>query len=205
MIIGSIRIGSIQANCDLKTGPRQTGHLSENNGVSKNHRSMHSRWKTCLQNSSSRNSTVSSAAMVAAIHSHIEAFYTAYGKDAGRPNHHAAAMHLADHYKRWGRLAPCFTHERFHKIAKPYAATWRNTTSYERGIIEDIAVSQICSNEEATFGFIGLAKPVKPTKMCMQRFRGSPFIPSDAEVLVSRVRSTGFAKVASGDVASWGL
>ena len=93
------------------------------------------------------------------------------------PQHHAAALHLADHYKRWGRLAPCFTHERFHKLAKSYASTRRNTTSYERGIIEDIAVSQICSNEEATFGFIGLVKPVKPSKKGMQRFRDSPLIP----------------------------
>ena len=154
-----------------------------------------------LQSTRSRNSTVTGAALAAAIQVHMEAFYAAYGKDAGRPKHHTAALHLADHYKRWGRLAPCFTHERFHKLAKSYASTRRNTTSYERGIIEDIAVSQICSNEEATFGFIGLVKPVKPTQAGMQRFRNSSLIPRDAEVLVGRVYSTGFARVATDDVA----
>ena len=71
-----------------------------------------------LQSTRSRHSAVSPEALASAIQAHMVAFYEAYGKDAGKPKHHAAAMHLADHYKRWGRLAPCFTHERFHTLAK---------------------------------------------------------------------------------------
>ena len=59
-----------------------------------------------LQSTRSRHRVVSPEALASAIASHMVASYEAYGKDAGRPKHHAAAMHLADHYKRWGRLAP---------------------------------------------------------------------------------------------------
>ena len=124
-----------------------------------------------LQSTRSRHRVVSPEALASAIQAHMVAFYEAYGTDAGRPKHHAAAMHLADHYKRWGRLAPCFTHERFHKLAKSYASTRRNITSYARGIIEDIAARQMCSNEEATFGYMGLVNPVAPKALLLLRFR----------------------------------
>jgi len=153
-----------------------------------------------LQSTRSRHSAVSPEALASAIQAHMVAFYEAYGTDAGRPKHHAAAMHLADHYKRWGRLAPCFTHERFHKLAKSYASTRRNTTSYDRGIIEDIAASQICSNEEATFGYMGLKNPVAPTASLLLRFRASPLIAKDAVIAVARVYTTGLCRIAKGDV-----
>ena len=156
-----------------------------------------------LQSTRSRHSAVSPEELALAIQAHKVAFYEAYGKDAGRPKHHAAAMHLADHYKRWGRLVPCFTHERFHKLAKSYASTRRNTTSYERGIIEDIAASQSCSNEEATFGYMGLVNPVAPTAKVLLRFRASPLIAKDAEIEVARVYTTGLFRIAKGDVVFW--
>ena len=100
-------------------------------------------------------------------------------------------------------MAPCFTHERFHKLAKSYASTRRNTTSYERGIIEDIAASQICSNEEATFGYMGLKNPVAPTASLLLRFRASPLIAKDAVIAVARVYTTGLCRIAKGDVVFW--
>ena len=109
-------------------------------------------------------------------------------------------MHLAEHFRRWLRLAPCFTHERFHKLAKSYASTRRNTTSYERGIIEYIAASQSCSNEEATFGYMGLVNPVAPTATVLLRFRASPLIAKDAVIAVARVYTTGLFRIAKGDV-----
>jgi hypothetical protein len=68
---------------------------------------------------------------------HSTAQQICYGSDLWKAkNHHA--FHFPRFLERFGKLFNCFTLERKHKVPKRFSVTRVNTTSYERGILEEV-------------------------------------------------------------------
>ena len=155
-----------------------------------------------LQHTRSRTSQVSAAQLEDAIIAHLTAFYSVYGHDEGRPKHHVA-IHLAKQYLQWQRLIPCWVHERYHKLAKAYAITRRNTTAYELGITEDIMVTTLMAMEKTKVMQGGLVDPVPLKGPAFQRLVGAGVEKEGCKALSSRIYSTSLTKIYVGDVALW--
>jgi len=56
---------------------------------------------------------------------------------------HVAAMHLVRQYRGHLVLISLFTHERRHKLLKRYIKDRHNTTSFERGLMEEVTLQHI--------------------------------------------------------------
>ena len=56
---------------------------------------------------------------------------------------HAAAMHIARQYRKHGLLVSLFTHERRHKLLKRFIRDRPNTTSFERGVMEEVTLQHL--------------------------------------------------------------
>ena len=78
-------------------------------------------------------------------------------------------FHLADQYKRFGRLINCLTHERKHKSVKAFANKRVCTSEFDRGVLED------CTYEQLENLKLPLLKPdiVEP-KSCFACIRRRP-------------------------------
>ena len=68
---------------------------------------------------------------------HAELCKAAYGNLLWVYKHHAAAIHLADQFRRHGLLVSLFTHERRHKLPKRFIKDRRKLSGFERGVIEE--------------------------------------------------------------------
>ena len=81
--------------------------------------------------------TVTGDVLTAAIVAHLEKHLAIFNDSLWVPKHHFAT-HLGEQLKRFGFLISCFVHERKHKLVKRFANCRENTTSIEKGILEDI-------------------------------------------------------------------
>ena len=104
---------------------------------------------------------VTPAVVHEAITNHLDKRATAYDVD------HEAVMkphyvrHLARQFQRHSALYACFTPERLHALAIKYAATRRNTKSYERGVMEEVTIEQYMRLKEHWMLF-GMKLPIQP-------------------------------------------
>ena len=150
----------------------------------------------------SRHSPVTEAQLQAAIRTHLEAKHAVYGPDHFKYKDHVA-LHLPSQYAQYKRLTPCFVQERHHKEAKAAGAVRRNTTAYEKGIIEDITIAQLITTESFTFGEPGLVKAI-PAKADVLHWLGDIVsLGPDDSVLTSEKYNTGLITISCGDVAIW--
>ena len=154
-----------------------------------------------LQSTRSRHSLVTPEDVRAAVLRHLEAKLQAYGDEWFQYKDHVA-LHLWEQYAQAGRLSPCFVQERYHKETKANASLRRNTTGYERGLVEELTVSQMISNERASFCREGLVNPTPADAAVLKAIVGFGLAARGDEVSVSRTyETTSMCKISVHDVA----
>ena len=85
---------------------------------------------------------VSWKALHRAIVNHLAAFKRAYGEIGWLPKHHFA-LHLASFLRLWKCLLGLWVQERRHSMSKRFGSDRRNTTAYEKGLMEDITIQHL--------------------------------------------------------------
>ena len=78
-----------------------------------------------------------------AIVKHFRLMKSTYGVMFWTLKFHAAAMHIARQYRKHGLLVSLFTHERRHKLLKRFIRDRPNTTSFERGVMEEVTLQHL--------------------------------------------------------------
>ena len=156
-----------------------------------------------LQSTRSRHSLVTPGDVRAAVLRHLEAKLQAHGDEWFQYKDHVA-LHLWEQYAQAGRLSPCFVQERYHKEAKASASLRRNTTGYERGLVEELTVSQMISNERASFCKEGLVNPTPADAAVLKAIVSFGLAARGDGVSVSRTyETTSMCKISVHDVAVW--
>ena len=120
-----------------------------------------------------------------AIITHLAKQQIAYGTTVWKAkNKHA--MHLADQYRKHGRLYMCATLERKHKVPKRFAGPRVNTTSFERGMLEEISDQQLWDLKQPILAS-ALAQPREATPKMRSALTDMMLISEDAVVHTSPI------------------
>ena len=100
----------------------------------------------------------------AKIYEHLGKQQAAYGTECWKAkNKHT--MHLADMYRKHGRLIQCSTMERKHKVPKRFAAPRMHTTAYEQSLLEEVTDQHLWELTQPLFATT-LAQP-RPASQTM--------------------------------------
>ena len=111
-----------------------------------------------------KNATVLPAVLRDAVTRHVLLRRAAYGPDI---DHNAMKLHMTQHLPGMleyvGALYSCWVQERHHRLLTKYAGPRMKTTSYERGVMQNITVEQ-CQALEAHWLQPGLVAPYPPRR-----------------------------------------
>ena len=123
---------------------------------------------------------VSHAQLHTAIVAHLEAFKRAYGDVGWLPKHHFA-LHLSGFLRRWDCLLGLWVQERRHSMSKRCGSNRRNTTAFEKGMMEDMTIQHLADlKRQPSFIRTVLENP-KPCKPSILSVLESAFGPQGIE------------------------
>ena len=157
-----------------------------------------------LQAISMRSLDVGDSALNAKTVDHHEAYQNAYGTDGWAWKNHAA-YHLADMYKRHGKLPVCFTMERRHHVIRTYTIHRTAQKGYEKGLIEEVTCDHLNSLDDDThdpFMSEGLLPPVSTAPRKLQRALRDLVDYEPEEVRTAARMRVGNCTVSKGDVVA---
>ena len=142
---------------------------------------------------------VSPEMLEASILSHMHLSQAAYGDLLWTLKFHVAAMHLARQYEMHGLLVSLFTCERRHKLLKRYIKDRPNTTSFERGLMEEVTLQHLFDLRTPWWKH-GLRDLRQPGRILTRALREQ--FPAAETFQVSSVCSLSYCTARIGDVVA---
>jgi hypothetical protein len=133
-----------------------------------------------------------------AIVEHLRLHQVAYGETLWRPKHHFA-VHLPGMLSKHGTLISSFVMERKHRVLKRMANPRHNTTSFAKGLLEDVTLQHLYDLEQPPSP-TELLEPRPANNKLLEVVRGQFRHVEGDSVLTGRVVKVHSRSVCMGDV-----